>query len=112
MSARGKRGQAIWDEVIRELGEFVDTLEAGGVEALTAKYKTTRYQWATVARLRVGLEPAAFAAALGVAPRTLAAWEKGTRTPPAAVALLLRDMADRPKHWKKKLAPVAGHAQG
>ena len=90
--------------MVRELEEFAATLQAGGTTAVEKKFKTTRHQWATVARLRLGLEPAAFAAVLGVGPRTLATWEKGTRQPPPAVALLLRDMADNPRHWKKRLA--------
>lgn len=105
MSAEPEAGAAVWDRVIREFQEFADTLRAGGEAALDAKYKTTRYRWATAARVRLG--PPAFAALLGVGPRTLAAWEKGTRPPPPAVALLLEDMADRPRHWKKKLAAAA-----
>ena len=106
MSAKATATTAddIWAEVIRDLGEYAETLRTGGEAALDAKYKTRRSTWTYVARLRVRLEPPAFAALLGVGPRTLAAWEKGTRQPPPAVALLVRDMADNYKHWRKKLA--------
>jgi putative transcriptional regulator len=51
---------------------------------------------AVAARLRIGLSQAEFAAKLGVSRRTLQAWERGRREPPATVRTLLRIVAHRP----------------
>lgn len=45
-------------------------------------------------RLKVGLSQSAFAALLGVSPRTLQDWEQGRRTPNGPARSLLR-VADR-----------------
>ena len=112
---RVRRSNPVWDRVAAELTELADALDAGGVAAAAAAgFRVSRLphpgppplpaERIAAARSAVGLSQPQFAAALGVSAALVRAWEQGTRTPTPTARLLLADVAERPDHWRPKLA--------
>lgn len=105
--------EAIWTDVLKDLTGLSATAKAGGMAAVKKKYKVTRLpagpaaltrEVIVAARKGTGLSQRLFAAGLGVSVQLVRGWEQGKKTPTPAVRLLLADMAERPGHWKAKLA--------
>lgn len=100
--------------MVDELEAFADTLTAGGMEAVRAKYTVRTADPSpppavapaaiAAARAGLGVSQPVFGKFLGVSAATVKGWEQGGKVPTPPVALLLADMAERPGHWRKKLA--------
>jgi len=120
-SPRSDSGSALGDELIRDLGDLVETLATGGLPAVHAKFKVTQLAvpkpiarpklTATrikAAREKVGASQTVFAGWLGVSAQTVRAWEQGTRRPVGAALRLLFEIAEQPDHWRKRLRQGVG----
>lgn len=104
----------IGEEIVEGLQELLDVLRSG--EPLESRFivhdieppasKTPAQHAANIRSLRedilkVDLE--VFARFLGVSPRTLRAWEDGTRSAGPVAKRFLEEIAADPKHWRTRM---------
>ena len=94
------------------MSEAYDAIRAGLEEAIRhARGEdvpgTIVHRPAAIVRRCTGLAPERFAAAMGVSPDTLAAWEDGTEAPSGPAAKLLGLIADEPGLAEKLAAEAA-----
>lgn len=84
----------IGDEILEEIRE-IKAYKAGKVELRTRKLKRP----ASPQRIRANLKlsQAAFAALMGVSPRTVQDWEQGRRSPSGPAEALLRIAEQHPE---------------
>ena len=99
-------------EVLSDLQTFRDDLRAdrdvaldvyrsraqpvGGGETGAARVRAVRGM--------LKLDPAPFAAFLGVTPRTVLAWERGTARPGPVARRFLEEIAVEPEHFRERAA--------
>jgi DNA-binding transcriptional regulator YiaG len=107
---------SLGQQIVASLQEFVEVLESGDkVEDLfvcrwvEAKEGSPRYTRETVqaTRLLLRASQARFASLLGVAPRTVRAWEQGTSSPSEMASRFLDEIRYDPAYWRGRLRALS-----
>src|SRR5438067_1975695 len=109
---RKKAGSPIWNEIIRDLQDLIDTHKAGGMAAVEKKFRVTYPEQylppvllpppafdakaVKAVRAELGVSQPAFAALLGVATATVRAWEQGQKRPSGMARRFLAEIRRDP----------------
>lgn len=114
-ATKAKR-QSPGERIIAGLRDVLDTLKAGGMEAVEKKFTVRRVKPAVLkppaataaqvvgVRDALGVSQAVFAAWLGVSASTVQGWEQGVNPPAGAAARLIAEIRHHPTYWRKRLA--------
>jgi DNA-binding transcriptional regulator YiaG len=112
--SKARKRSPIVEEVIGDLTEYVDALDAGGRAEVERRFTVRRIKLVAgppevgaadvkAARESLGVSQALFAQFLGVSPQLVKGWERGARTPVGAARRLLADIRRHPDHWRKRV---------
>jgi putative transcriptional regulator len=111
-----EKANPIWDEVIADLTELAETLEAGGMKAIAKKFRVTtgdevlqrarRIPAVQSIREKLKIDQSAFAALLGVSVQTLQAWERGTQNPARTSRRFLEEIDRDPRYWRRRVVEM------
>jgi putative transcriptional regulator len=103
-------------DLVEGLEGFVETLKTG--EPITKKYTCRRMvldlqpqpysaEKVQATRKLLRLSQALFARFLGVSPKTVHAWERGTGSPKEIACRFMDEIQRNPDYWRQRLAESA-----
>jgi DNA-binding transcriptional regulator YiaG len=99
--------------------ELVDTMEAGGMEAVRNKFTVRKVRVTKFAvpdldktdvvaiRNSLGVSQPVFAALVGVSPSLVKAWEQGSKAPSGVALRFLAEIRRNPKYWMQRVREAA-----
>jgi putative transcriptional regulator len=102
--------------MLKRLGAFVEALEKN--QKIGDRFTCRKIELNLVpkpynskkiknTRAVLGLSQALFAQFLGVSPRTVAAWERGAKTPQDIACRFMDEIRRNPAYWRDRLAKSA-----
>jgi putative transcriptional regulator len=98
--------------IIEGLEEFSEALQnRDNLEERFVVHRLTRQQFSTAmvkkARALLGVSPTLFAALLGVSPKTVRAWEKGTTLPNRMACRFMDEISKNPAFYRRRMKQEA-----
>jgi DNA-binding transcriptional regulator YiaG len=107
-----RQKSSVAQRIIKGLEEFIDALESGEDLAqrfncwqVTLDFQTPVYDAKRVKEVRraLGTSQAILALLLGVATKTVSAWEQGANTPCGMACRFLEEIRRNPAYWRSRI---------
>ena len=118
MSTTKKRSMSVGQRIVLGLQEVVETMEAGGMEAVAKKFTVRKApspgfskpslnaKQVIAIRNTLAVSQTTFAALLGVSTNTVRAWEQGINPPSGMAVRFLDEVRRNPEYWKTRVLEV------